>query len=311
MASAPDDDPQMGRVRFPPAPPRQFNLDQFPREGGESRLTDGPAGPAQRTNITAAPPRSVAEAAARGDGRVGREARVDQYTRLAAVLNEAQATLRLKTLMVTSTQQGEGKTAAVVCLAHVLGATYARRVLVIDANLRRPSLHEALGVRNDVGLSDALGAGASVRLPIIELSPLLHILPCGAPAPDPVRALASDRMRAVLDQCADQFDWVLLDTPPLSVGLDVQVLARTSGRVVFVIGAASVPFPAVERAIAALGRESIVGTVLNGVQQGEATLNSLHVTADMAAAALSDRTLSGIDVMANSSRQSKTIPASV
>jgi capsular exopolysaccharide synthesis family protein len=181
----------------------------------------------------------------------------------------------LKTVVVTSAAPREGKTLTVVNLALTLSESYARRVLVIDADLRWPSVHRVLGITAETGLSEALGRLSS-QLPLVEVSPLLSVLPAGHPKPNPLACLSSDRMQAVVNECASRFDWVLVDTPPVGVLADAQLLARRVQGVVFVIRAGATPFSVVERAIAELGRESVIGTVLNGVEARNIPAASLY-----------------------------------
>jgi len=192
---------------------------------------------------------------------------LEQYRRLAASLHEEQVQSQLKTVMITSSLPREGKTLTLVNLALTLSESYARRVLVIDADLRWPSLHTVLDIPNDRGLSEALRDGHQ-ELPFIEVSGGLSALTAGMPGPTPLAGLTSNRMREVIDECAARFDWVLIDTSPVGVLPDAQVLARLIGAVIFVIAAGSTPAAAVERAIAELGGpDSIIGTVLNRVEQ--------------------------------------------
>lgn len=190
---------------------------------------------------------------------------VEQYRRLAAVLHDVQIERGLKTLMVTSSRPGEGKTLTVVNLALTLSEAYGRRVLVIDADLRWPSVHQFFGVSNEIGLSEAL-ATEQGELPLIKVSPQLTVLPSGQPGSNPLAGLTSERMRTLLDECAARFDWVLLDTAPVGFLPDAQLLSRLTRAVVFVIGAGSTPSAVVERAFAELDPESIIGTVLNRVE---------------------------------------------
>jgi capsular exopolysaccharide synthesis family protein len=190
---------------------------------------------------------------------------LEQYRRLAAVLHEAQVQGNLKTVMVTSALPGEGKSLTVANLAHTLSGSYGRRVLVIDADLRAPNVHRIFGVRNSGGLGDALRTGRR-ELPFVHISDGLTVLTAGRPGPAPLADLISDRMGDIIRESASSFDWVLIDTPPVGLLSDAQVLARLAGAVVFVIAAGSTPRSAVERAVAELGPDSIIGSVLNRVE---------------------------------------------
>lgn len=192
---------------------------------------------------------------------------LEQYRRLAAVLHEAQVQNHTNTVMVTSALPSEGKTLTVVNLALTLSESYARRVLVIDADLRWPSLHTILDIQNTRGLSEAL-EDAHHDLPITQLSECLSVMTAGQPGPTPLAGLSSPRMGEVLTRCAARFDWVLIDTPPVGLLPDAQVLARLVGEVLLVIAAGSTPADAIERAVAELGGpEAISGTVLNRVEE--------------------------------------------
>lgn len=190
---------------------------------------------------------------------------LEQYRRVAAALHEAQTHGGLKTLMVTSALPGEGKSLTIANLAYTLSGSYGRRVLVIDADLRAPSLHHVFGVRAIPGLSEALRSGRH-ELPLVEISDGLTLLTAGRPGPTPLADLISDRMGELVRECASSFDWVLIDTPPVGLLSDAQVLARFVGGVVFVIAAGATPRAAIERAVAELGADSIIGTVLNRVE---------------------------------------------
>jgi capsular exopolysaccharide synthesis family protein len=192
---------------------------------------------------------------------------LEQYRKLAAVLHEAQVQNQTRTVMITSALPREGKTLTVVNLALTLSESYARRVLMIDADLRGPSLHHILGIPNERGLSEALHDRRR-DLPLTEVSDRLCALTAGKPGPTPLAGLSSRRMGEVLEECAARFDWVLIDTPPVGVLPDAQVVARLVGGVILVIAAGSTPVAAIERAVAELGgSDAISGTVLNRVEE--------------------------------------------
>jgi capsular exopolysaccharide synthesis family protein len=191
---------------------------------------------------------------------------IEQYRRLAAVLHEEQVRRQLKTVMITSAAPHEGKTLTVVNLALTLSESYGRRVLVIDADLRWPSVHTFLNVTNNQGLTEAL-RGARNGLQITNVSDRLSVVTAGHSSATPLAGLTSPRMAEVIEECATRFDWVLLDTPPVGMLPDAQLLARLVGGVIFVIAAGSTPAATVEQAIAELGDEAIIGTVLNRVEE--------------------------------------------
>ena len=188
---------------------------------------------------------------------------VEQYRRLAGAVHDFQVEQGLKTLMVTSALPNEGKTLTVANLALTLSEACSRRVLLIDADLRRPSLHELFRLPNARGLSELLRSEGG-EMPLLQVSEHLTVLPAGN-VNQPM-ALTSDRMRLLLEQFAATFDWVLIDTAPVGFMPDAQLLARLTRAVLFVIAANSTPHRLVSRAIAELGPECVVGTVLNCVE---------------------------------------------
>jgi protein-tyrosine kinase len=189
---------------------------------------------------------------------------VEQYRRLAATMHHLQAEHGLRRLMVSSAVPKEGKTLTVVNLALTLSESYNRRVLLIDADLRRPSVHEAFGIPNRHGLRYALRSDP-MDLRYVSISPNLWVLPAGAPDANPMAALASREMERLLDEVTSSFDWILVDAPPLGTMADAGLLARLTRAVIVVIAAGSTSYALVEKVIAELGRDNIVGTVLNGV----------------------------------------------
>ena len=193
-------------------------------------------------------------------------ASVEQYRKLAAALHDWQVETQAKTVMITSALPREGRTLTVVNLALTLSESYARRVLVIDADLRAPALHTTLDIPNDRGLSEALRDGHPA-LCYTEVSSRLSALSAGKPDSSPLTGLTSSRMSEILEECASYFDWVLIDTPPVGMLPDAQRLARLVGGILLVIGARSTPAAAVAKAVAEFGGpEAIVGTVLNRVE---------------------------------------------
>ena len=194
---------------------------------------------------------------------------VEQYRRLAAALHHAQLQRNVRTVMITSAVASEGKTLTATNLALTLSHSYKRRVLLIDADLRRPAVHDVFGISNKSGLCEALGAGQAHQLPLAQVSMNLWILTAGEATGDPMSVLASDEMKMLLVGAAEHFDWVIIDTPPVAMLSDANLLASMIDGAILVIGAASTPFPLVRRAAEAIGAERIMGTVLNRIDRSQ------------------------------------------
>lgn len=216
--------------------------------------TSGPAVARVRPSVDTAP------AAIRGID----PASVEQYRRLATSLHSLQRLRGIKLVMVTSSVAREGKTFTAANLAMTFSESYRRRVLLIDADMRHPSVHELFGVQNRIGLGDGLRTPGTT-LTLVNSTDHLTILTAGRPDPNPMAGLASERMRAVLKEAAERFDWVILDTPPVGMLSDASLIASFVDGVVFVVGAGTTERHVVERAINEIGRERVIGTVLNRV----------------------------------------------
>jgi Mrp family chromosome partitioning ATPase len=141
----------------------------------------------------------------------------EQYRRLAATLHQAQAATGVKVIMVTSALMGEGKTLTSSNLALTLSESYQKHVLLVDADLRRPAVHTVFQVRNASGLSEGLAEGSDRKVAVQQLSNRLGILAAGQPTSDPIAGLTSARMRRLLEEAREAFDWVIVDTPPVAL----------------------------------------------------------------------------------------------
>lgn len=173
-----------------------------------------------------------------------------------------------RVIAVTSSQPLEGKTTTACNLATAL-ALGGSRVLLIDADMRRPGLHQVMGVPNESGLSHLLVGQARVREAVQRTSePNLFVITAGRTPPNPSELLASERMRSFLANLTHgPFDWVVLDTPPVLAVTDAVVLAGQVSAVVFVVGSEMTRRVHAERALSTLraGKPRSIGVVLNRV----------------------------------------------
>jgi polysaccharide biosynthesis transport protein len=173
-----------------------------------------------------------------------------------------------KLIVVTSALPQEGKSTTSINCAIVL-AQKQSRVLLIDADLRRPSIHKTFGLGPRIGLSDVLTGNATLSDAILRspVSPTLFVLPAGTPPPNPAELLASQNMRDVLAALREQFDHVVIDTPPTLSVTDAVVLSPNADAVVLVIRSAQTTKQALRRSRELLVRVNarVAGVLLNAV----------------------------------------------
>ena len=188
---------------------------------------------------------------------------VEQYRHLAAVLHHAQTASGYRSVMVTSALPSEGKTLTATNLALTLSESYQRRVLLIDADLRRPRIKDMFCLPDGEGLSDSLNRPGSGKLPVHQITPTLWVLTAGRATADPMSTLVSGSMKQLLDEARSAFDWVVVDTPPIAILPDANLLASMIDTALLVVSAEATPYPMVQRAAQAIGPSRILGVVLN------------------------------------------------
>jgi exopolysaccharide transport family protein len=173
-----------------------------------------------------------------------------------------------KVIMVTSALPQEGKTTTSINCAVVL-AQKGIRVLLIDADLRRPSIHKTLGMGPRSGLSNVLTGSATLENAITRspILPNLDVLPAGTPPPNPAELLASVNMRDVLQELRGQYDHIVVDTPPTLSVTDAVVLSPRADAIVLVIRSGQTTKQALRRSrdILTQVNAKVSGVLLNAV----------------------------------------------
>jgi exopolysaccharide transport family protein len=173
-----------------------------------------------------------------------------------------------KVIMVTSARPQEGKTTTSINTAIVL-AQKGVRVLLIDADLRRPSVHKTLGMGPRSGLSNVLTGSATAQQAITTspVLPNLFILPAGTPPPNPAELLASSNMRDLIAELRAEFDHIVIDTPPTLSVTDAVVLSPRADATILVIRSGQTTKQALRRARDILTQVNahVAGVLLNAV----------------------------------------------
>jgi capsular exopolysaccharide synthesis family protein len=183
----------------------------------------------------------------------------------AALEQDRQVERGLKVIMTTSALPSEGKSLTAVNTALTLSESYQRRVLLIDADLRRPTIQRIFGLPSSGGLIEGLKSEQEHAMTPIQMSERLFVLPAGRPDPDPIGPLTSLRMKRVLAHAAALFDWVIVDTPPLGLLPDASLLADFVDGVLLVVRCGKAPFHLVKRTVEGVSRDRIIGVIMNAV----------------------------------------------
>ena len=175
---------------------------------------------------------------------------------------------QIKTIVVSSANQGEGKTTSVIYLGTTM-AQSGQRVLLIDTDMRRPRLHASLGVPRQIGLSNLL-VGDQDYDSVIKTTdiPNLYVLPCGPMPPNPVELLMSQRFEVVLGELAKRFDRIILDSPPLQVMTDAVVLSKHTDGAILIVKAGQTLREEIKRSAKQIRNVggTIFGVIVNAIE---------------------------------------------
>ncbi|MBQ9082546.1 MAG: CpsD/CapB family tyrosine-protein kinase [Clostridia bacterium] len=199
---------------------------------------------------------------------------VEQYKLIRANLDfTLPADEKCPVIGITSAMRGEGKSTTAVNLSYVF-AEKGSRVLLIDGDLRRPSIAKKLDIDNTHGLTDLLrGKGARIEDFQSKRRDNWYVLPSGAIPPNPSELLGSDRMANVLRQLREMFDYIIIDLPPLNLVSDaISVSPLISGMIV-VIREDHTEKKELEKCLRQLQMANVrvLGCVMNGVKTGSAS----------------------------------------
>jgi capsular exopolysaccharide synthesis family protein len=195
----------------------------------------------------------------------------EQFRALRGRIDAIAADNPMTTLVVTSAFPGEGKTTASINLAAVTSLSLGRRVLLIDCDLRRPKVHTSLGLQPHTGLAEVLRGEATLDESVMKVAGSnFDVLAVRTRPPNPSELLGSEEMRRLIGDAAERYDRVILDSPA-TLGLpDAKVISDLSEGIVMVVRADSTTEQDVETVLEILGRQRVLGMVLNGASVDQA-----------------------------------------
>jgi capsular exopolysaccharide synthesis family protein len=191
---------------------------------------------------------------------------VETFNSLRTNIRFASVSRQYKKIVITSSISGEGKSTVAINLAIAL-ANSSSRVLLIDCDLRKPAIHNFLQIDSEEpGLTTALAGIVKIEQCIIHMKEMgMDVLTSGPVPPNPAELLGSDKMSEIIESISKQYDYILFDTPPVSVVTDAAVLSKISDGFVFVVRHLHTK---IEEAVFAKSNlekvgATVIGTVLN------------------------------------------------
>jgi protein-tyrosine kinase len=187
----------------------------------------------------------------------------EEYNKTAITMISAAADQALRRVLIASAQHGEGRTCVALNLACAL-AQAKQRVLVVDTDLQRPSLHRLLGIEAESGIAEVVMNNVATSAATINVLPYgFHVLPLRERVENSAEILASPALREVLNDAEADYDFILFDSSPLLDSKDASLLMKLTNATVMVVRPGKTNAGHLSRAIAPLPEDNVFGVVLN------------------------------------------------
>ena len=181
---------------------------------------------------------------------------------------------KLQSIVVASVNPSEGKSVTALNLSWMLAQTDGLKCLIIDSDLRMPSLADYVGIETDKGLSHVLAGDATLTESIVRLEPAgLHILPGGDARQDVAELISGPKFKDILNEAREMFDYIIVDAPPLGIFTDATVLINHADGAMLVVRANRTLYSAIDRILEPLPKDRMLGVILN---QSDAVMNESH-----------------------------------
>ena len=194
---------------------------------------------------------------------------VEIFRTLRSKIYSERSRRHLKTLLITSAAAGDGKSFIAANLAQAI-AHQSERVLLVDGDLRRSTLHDCLGAPNNLGLSEYLMGECDLQAVVQRWqTSSMHFVPSGRRTSKPTELLLSSRMAQFIEEAKLRFDWIILDSPPCTVVSDGIALAQYSDGILLVM-AQGAEVDAAQQLIKELSDKPVLGTILNRTAMSQA-----------------------------------------
>lgn len=188
----------------------------------------------------------------------------EQYRLLRSKLSSLNGNHGNKVIAITSTRKGEGKSITSVNLAIVMAEDTKKKVLLIDGDMRKPSIHTFFNCKAECGLVDVLSNKADIDSAIIPSKiKNLTLLPGGEAVESPADLIASPILKDLIERLKKRFDYIIIDSPPIIPFADMSILGDVVDGILLVVRAEITPKETVLEALKGLNKENVLGVVLN------------------------------------------------
>lgn len=194
---------------------------------------------------------------------------MEAYRILRTNVGFSNAVKKIKTLLITSSIMGEGKSTTVANLGIVFANT-GTKTLILDMDMRKPAQHKIFGVKKEHGLTSILSGEVSLEEAIAKTDvENLYLLPCGVRPPNPSEIVNSQRMKDLLAELREKFDTVLIDSPPVVALTDAAIISTYSDAVILIVSSGTVEYSELDGAIMNLKRvnANLIGAVINNLKR--------------------------------------------
>jgi capsular exopolysaccharide synthesis family protein len=172
-------------------------------------------------------------------------------------------------VLISSPASGDGKTVSAMNLAAIFALKNEGKVLLVEADMRRSALCKLIAIEGTPGLSDVIGGYCSFSsaLVCIENAPNLYILPAGTPETNPAELLDSENWRALHRRLQEEFEFVIVDAPPVAAVADYELLEAACDGVILIVRPDHTPRKLLDKTIEAVRKDKLIGVVLNDVPE--------------------------------------------
>ena len=179
----------------------------------------------------------------------------------------------IQTILFTSTKQNEGKSTVISNVAYSFSKLENCRVLLMDLDLRNPTVHKMFGVSNTYGLMDNLKNDRPIEKCIHKIEENIHVLPTGSMPPNPTEILSSKKMASFLREIKGKYDYIFIDASPVGVVSDATIISKNVDGVMYVVGANETDLSHAQVAIENLRKAeaNIIGSVLNKYEMNQSS----------------------------------------